>query len=224
MALPEITAPAGTPAFLVAGHAQQSHALHGNVGMGTGHARKRRLRTAAPRIVTVAWDLSAAQMLAVDQWYETALQVGARPFAAAVKDLGADALMWWTARWLAPYQAEPDETGYWRATGQLLLTGEGSSVGPVITSAKVEFVAALTGTAKIAVVNSAAVEFVAALLSVQQARVEFVVALIGVKDGAPPSDDHLDERWIWMGLNYAASYSADVSTGDSSLQHQLIGV
>lgn len=160
--MPQIRLPAGTPCFLAAGHGITPDSVYADVRMRTGHARKRRIYTSAPRVVDVAWVLEAEQMTAVDAWYEDVLLAGERAFAAQVKAQGPGKL-WWRARWVEPYEAEAMHLGRWRVTGRLLLTGVGQVEDPYIPEMEVEFGAALTATAVLTVVPLLGVEFGAAL-------------------------------------------------------------
>lgn len=162
MALPELTTPPGTPPFRIAGHAIDPGSVYGEVPMGRGHGRKRRLWTTAPRTVEVSWRLTQAQMSAVHTWFEESLLVGSRTFAALVANQGPG-LRWWEAKWVSPYKHKPMSGGRWVVTGQLRLTGEPSAEGPVPTSLRLEVGAALAGSALVVVGKPLAVEFVAAL-------------------------------------------------------------
>lgn len=173
MPLPEILAPAGTPVFKEAGHSHRRISIHRDVPMGTGHARKRQKYTTAYRIVTVEWFLRPNMELTVDAWFENDLAAGSREFAAAVARLGSRGLMWWTARWVSPMRWTPLQNGYWRVSGSLRLTGEGSLTPPETTSAAVEFGMALTGSAAATTNNNAEVEFGMDLTQFTTGAVEF---------------------------------------------------
>jgi hypothetical protein len=177
MSLPEITAPIGTPLHLEAGHAFTPRSVFSELSTGAGHPRKRRLATVAPRIQAVSWTLDEAQMAAVDDWFENVLIVGTLPFAAYL--VSEQGYLWWAAQWVEPYRAEILPAGHlWTVTGNLLLTGEGSATGPVRTSARVEFGAALDGTVSAQRQALGYVEFGAALADVLLARIEFGAALV----------------------------------------------
>ena len=128
MSLPSIVQPDGTPAFLADGHAIELVPVYARVGMAQGHTRTRRIVTEAPRRVDVSLMLvTRALMAAYDDWFESALQVGALSFAAQVKHQGPGAL-WWAAQWLGPYHAQPLPGGrVWRLSGRLLLSGKGQT-------------------------------------------------------------------------------------------------
>lgn len=130
MTLPSITAPPGTPAFLVDGHAIEEDSVFAQVRTATGHSRARRRWTVIERVVAVSWLLEADQLEAVDSWYEDALLVGEREFAAQIANQGAGARkLWWRARWIS-FDIEMLHKGRGLVSGSLFLTGEGSAEGP----------------------------------------------------------------------------------------------
>ena len=135
MSLPEITLPYGTPGFLAADHGVDERDVYAPVPNTTGHSRSRRVRTIAPRVVTVSLRLSQAQMTALDSWFEGPLKVGEREFSAEVANQGPGLVtVWWRASWVGPYTAEPKAGGFWNVSGSLLLTGDASTTGPPRTS------------------------------------------------------------------------------------------
>lgn len=176
MTLPALVAPAGTPPFLAAGHSHAESEVYGDVDFTVGHSRKRRLWVGTDRVVGVEWTLTAAQMAAVDAWFEGSLLAGEREFAARVAAQGPG-LLWWTAQWVEPYEATPLDGGRWHIVGKLLLTGIGYSAGPVLPKLAIEFNAALTGTATFLVSSKLATEFIARLTKSLSLAVEFVAAL-----------------------------------------------
>lgn len=149
MALPELTPPAGLPCFLAAGHAIEVLPVFAHVEATTGHLRKRRVWTTAPRVQSVGWLLEASQMAAVHKWYRDDLLVGSRHFSARVMPEGGTP-MWWEALWVEPFTASAMARGRWRVAGRLRLLGAPSLDGPVRTS----FVATL----RVGVTGSAAVD------------------------------------------------------------------
>lgn len=163
MSLPEITLPAGIPIFLAEGHSATPRSKFADVGMRTGHSRKRRVSTAAPRVVQVSLFLTAELMQVFDTWFEDTLVVGVAKFSAQVAQQGAKTRLWWEAEWVDMPRSEPLAPDAWRVTGRLLLTGIGSVDGPLNSSARVEFGAALTGVARTHIDQFGAIEFGAAL-------------------------------------------------------------
>ncbi len=157
MSLPELTTPPGVPVFLAAGHAIALRSLYVEVPMTSGHARKRRVYTQAPRVVDVALLLTDQQMADLDDWYETTLLVGTRPFAAQVAGQGGGVL-WWRAEWLVPYLATPLHRRRWRVEGQLLVSGTGSATGPVLGTLAAEISVPLKATAWLRVAPQLAAE------------------------------------------------------------------
>jgi hypothetical protein len=190
MSLPELTAPLGTPAF----QTEQDidfMPVFGDVPMQTGHARRRRLYTTAPRDVRVRWFLTNAQMAAVHEWFEQVLQVGHLPFAARVKNQGAGTL-WWNAKWLQPYKATPLSRDFWSVEGQLRLTGAGSTTGPVASTLTMGFAAALTGTVKLTVTKPLTLSVNAALVGAIKLHTAFSAPLLpgsSSSDGASLRED-----------------------------------
>ncbi len=176
MSLPEILVPAGTPAFALDGLAVSPRTVYADVPMGTGHTRRRRSATIAPRIVNVGMVLDTDQMTTFDAWFESTLRVGSLPFTAELPNQG-EGFLFWSATWLSPYLADPISNELWTVTGQLLLTGEGSATPPVSTSLALEFGAALTGTASLTVTSLLELEFGAELLQPVYLSLEFGAAL-----------------------------------------------
>ncbi len=180
MSLPELLAPEGTPVFLAADHAISLHGLYADVRFRTGHGRKRRVYTSSRREVDVSWFLEADQMAEVDDWFETALDVGDRHFSARVANQGAG-FLYWDAQWLTPYLSTPLHLGRWRVTGTLLLIGEGSTEGPANTTAGIEMYARLLAAVSAPADNMGAVEFGAALGTAAMGAVEFGAELLTVE-------------------------------------------
>lgn len=180
MSLPEILQPAGTPTFLSAGHAHARRTVGSNVQRGTGHSRKRRMRTTAPQTVDVSWFLNDVQAQAVYSWFESTLVVISKPFSARIASLGSNTLSWWSASWVAPPTWTSLGLNAWLVSGQLLLTGDASFDPPESTSARAEFRAALIGAADAVIDSNASVEFEAALTVSSLASVEFSAPLAAV--------------------------------------------
>jgi hypothetical protein len=178
MALPEILVPAGIPVFKEAGHSHRRRSVYRDVQMGTGHMRKRARTTTAPRVVTVEWFLRPNQELTVDAWFENDLKVGSEKFSAQLARIGGRFLMWWECQWVSPMAWTPLANGYWRVTGELLLTGDGSLTAPVVTTAAVEFGVILTGSATAVVINAAESEFGIALTQFSSGAAEFGITLM----------------------------------------------
>jgi hypothetical protein len=192
MALPELLLPPGTPAFLADGHIVDLVPLHADVPMRTGHSRKRRVYTTAPRLVTVGLQLSQAQMVAFDAFFEGPLQAGALPFTAQVANLGPG-LLYWQATFEQPYSATPnDAAACWTVSAQLRLTGAGQASAPAATSMAADTYVALAGTATLVISQSLAADTTVALLAAGgQLAADTVVALLGFhgyllrEDGTP---------------------------------------
>lgn len=218
MSLPEILVPAGVPPFRATGHALQRGGVHANLPRGTGHARKRPIRTAASNLISVSARVGADAAQALENWYENTLHAGALPFSARVFGLDTPDPVWWSATWEVPPQWDEAPGGFWIVSGQLRVTGEASPTGPTSTSAAAEFTTALAGAAVPVISSNAEVEFTAAMGTAAQASVEFTAALLAVINGAPVNGDDLDLRWTLMGLNYAPGYVADTVDDPSTTE------
>lgn len=224
MSLPELTLPAGLPVFRGMGHSATPRSIYATVGMRTGHARKRRVATSAPRIVTVELFLSANQMVTFDAWFENGLLAGQRAFSARVANQGPG-LLWWHAEWVDPPKLTPTYGGYWALAGSLLLTGEGSVAGPVSTSAAMELIGGLVGSVTGAAVDGqAAMELTVSLALAAPVAMEITVGLKFLKNGAEPSAVDFDKRWIWMRYPYATGRTADVADVAEFDQRSWMGI
>lgn len=224
MALPELLLPAGLPAFLAEGHAIELVPLHADIAMRTGHTRKRRVFTVAPRLVDVGLRLTANQMATFAAWFENSLQAGAQWFTASVANQGPG-LLYWQARFEAPYTAEPgDAAGSWRVTARLRLIGEGSATAPVSTSLMSDVIVALVGSANLVIEQTLSSDVTVALLNAITLSSDVVVALSSIRNGAPASAVDFDKRWIWMRYPYAFGRSADVTDASELDQRSWFGL
>lgn len=174
--LPELLQPAGTPCFLLAGHSIALNPLHDDLPANTGHDRKRKIFTTAPRIVGVSIALSAAQAAAYDEWFESIAQVGDQRFTAEVAPLGSNS-RYWAAQWVGPPVWTAGLFGRWQLSGALLLTGDGSDELPQGTTLVDEFVVELNGTFAIVSGVALADEFVIELSQATPLFDEFVIEL-----------------------------------------------
>lgn len=129
MALPDLKLPGGLPYFLASGHAIEVREVFGNSTPTTGHSRKRRKFTIAPRVQSVSLLLEGHEMKVLHDWFERDAAAGSRPFSAFVMTEGG-APMWWEAMWFEPYTTSALARGRFRLNGRLLLTGEPSLDGP----------------------------------------------------------------------------------------------
>ena len=178
MALPELTLPDGTPAFLADGHGIELMPLYADVAMRTGHDRRRRVYTTVPRIVSVGLQMTAAQMLAFHNWFEGPLQAGAQVFSAQVANQGPG-LLWWRARFVEPYTADAGEAGAsFKVSARLLLTGDGSVAGPYTPFLQASALVPLTGSAVLTAPFDLAASSVVALLPATYIGAATVVALV----------------------------------------------
>lgn len=179
-ALPGITLPVGMPVFQGAGHGIKPGNVFARFKPKSGHHRVRRVWTIAPRTVAVELFLTENQTFLFEQWYQDVLLAGERPFSAQVAEQGGSvSLLWWYAEWETPpqYAPIPSLAGYWRASGSLRLSGNGSILPPENTSLEIEFGAALNITATATISTAMAVEFTADLDQASQMAVEFTAIL-----------------------------------------------
>lgn len=223
MALPELTLPDGTPAFLADGHAIELMPMYADVGMRTGHDRRRRVYTVVPRTVSVGLQLTAAQMAALHDWFEGPLQAGAMQFSAQVANQGPG-LLWWNARFVEPYTADAGDAGAsFRVQARLLLVGDGSVTGPYVPAMQAAVQIALSGAVVLTVPVALAAGVTVALLPATPLRAAVSIALLSQLDGAPPSAADFDKRWLWMRYPYAAGRTSDVADVSEFDQRSWMG-
>ena len=185
MALPELLQPAGTPCFLLAGHANAPDPLHDDFAVRQGHGRKRKVQTAAPRYVDVSIDMSPEEAEIYDDWFENALGVGNALFTAPIAPLG-EGTRYWAAQWVGPPLWTPRAAAVglrWRLSGTLLLTGEGSDILPLGATLATEYVIALTGSGAITSGVTLATEYEIALIGAIPLMTEYLIELVSVEIG-----------------------------------------
>lgn len=145
MALPELTQPDGTPAFLADGHTIELVPVYADIPAETGHDRRQRVYTVAPRMLDVGLQMTAAQMLAWADWYEGPLRAGEEWFSAPVANQGPG-LLWWKARFIGSYTADSGDGGAsFRVSARLLLVGAGTATPPYVPQMRASVQIALTG-------------------------------------------------------------------------------
>jgi hypothetical protein len=166
MALPGITVPDGIPILLGEGHAIEESSVFAAVKPATGHGRMRRRYTVPDRQIPVNWSLDAAEMAVFEDWFHNALDVGSNYFSIRVKDQDSRGLLWWKAKWAAPFKATPLTSNRWRVTGVIILFGEGSSVAPVSSALAMSISVPLLGTAALSAPQPLALEISVALQSI----------------------------------------------------------
>lgn len=180
MTLPSILVPDGLPLFLANGHQLDRFDVFGTVERGTGHTRRRRLKTSAPRTVQVSWELSQAQMTVLDAWFENTLRAGERHFVAEVGYEGGGRLFY-DACWIAPYSAEPrasPQAVRWRVVGSLWLLGAGVVDRPLSGTLLAEYGLALTAAGVVVGETLLAAEYGLALTLLQSLSAEYGLALL----------------------------------------------
>jgi hypothetical protein len=176
---PTVFEPSGLDPFLAAGLGVDHEDIYATDARGSGHHRKRRLYTTAPRRVTVGRILDPADAAAYHAWFEQTIVVGETHFVAWISNQGPGQL-YYDACWLEPPQWTPLATPqgiHWRLEGALLLTGTGVEARPDDGVLEVEYEAALTGEADIVAPILLAVEYSAALASALLLAVEYEAAL-----------------------------------------------
>lgn len=131
MPLPNLVMPAGLPLFLVAGYGADYQSPYGLVGMGTGHARKRRLVTRRPRVVNSSMILDEQQAADFHAWHRDSLINGQRSFSVRTQIEGGP-LVWYEAQFVSMYNATMMHLGRKRVDMILRLIGVGSVDGPAL--------------------------------------------------------------------------------------------
>lgn len=216
MALPELTLPDGTPPFLAEGHAIELAPVYADVPMRTGHARRRRIYTTAPRTVQVALQLTAAQMLALHEWFEGPLEAGAQWFSAQVAKQGSG-LLWWKARFVEPYEADAGPSAVlWRVTARLLLVGDGSASSPYMTAMSAAVTVALSGGAALTIPIALDATVTVALVPILVLASAVEVALQVLPPGLPYISGLRPVMQIGGLLYAAADYAAMLSQDDGA--------
>lgn len=224
MALPELTQPDGTPAFLAEGHTIELVPTYADVPVVTGHSRRRRVYTTTPRMVAVGLQLTAAQMLAWHLWFEGPLRAGTEWFSAQVANQGPG-LLWWKARFLETYAAEAGEGGAsFKVSARLLLVGDGTATPPYVPQMQAAAQIALTGSVVLSVPLALQASMAIALQSTLLLRASVSIPFSSVKDGAAASAVDFEKRWIWMRYPYAPGRSADVTDASEFDQRSWMGV
>lgn len=134
MALPGIVMPSSLPDWLRAPHQLEPGGLYGDAPMQTGHARRRRLRRAAPATLQCEMLVTAAQLEAWHNFHEQTLIAGSRRFAARVAHYGPGHA-WYTAEVLS-YRMDPRPSlrRYSRISCTLRLHGDPEFAPPVLGS------------------------------------------------------------------------------------------
>lgn len=224
MALPELTQPDGTPDFLAEGHAIELVPVYADIPAQTGHDRRQRVYTTAPRMLDVGLQMTAAQMLAWANWCEGPLRAGAEWFSAPVANQGPG-LLWWKARFIGSYTADSGDGGAsFRVSARLLLVGDGTATPPYVPQMRASVQIALTGAVVLTVPASLQASVSIALRSAVFLRASVVIALSSIKDGAEPSAVDFEKRWIWMRYPYAAGHTADVTDASEFDQRSWMGI
>lgn len=176
MPMPTILQPSTARCFLLAGHGTQWQSVFADVGMTTGHRRKRRVVTTRPQIANVAFIFERDAMSTFHLWHRDTLRRGERHFAARVKEQGAG-FLWYDAAFLGMYSAPAMHLGRWRVEAQLILAGVGQVEAPTLGGFIGRAVFALDGDAHLTVSKLFRGRAVFALESSRRLRGRAVFAL-----------------------------------------------
>jgi hypothetical protein len=185
-ALPELTLPRNLPCWLAAGHSVEPQAVYADTAMRTGEARRRRVCRSAPRVVTVGMFLKAGQSPVFWDWYENRLRAGVEPFATRVPNQGPG-LLWWRAQFVESPEYTMLARGACRVQAKLLLTGSGSTEGPVDSAVSSLSTVAAYGSAVVTVGKPMASVSTVALMLAPRAGSVTETAVTGDSSSVSPS-------------------------------------
>lgn len=189
MALPELTAPPGTPAFKADLESFQPEDVYASFTSTIGHTRKRRVYTDADATIKIKWRLNAAQMAAVHAWAEDVLHAYTEHFSGRFDDLGPG-LVWYEAAWITPFDPVPSDGGFWDVDGDLYLFGDPSDLPPLATSLALDIVTHLTATAAGSAISpSLELDIVCRLLAPTRLALDIMVSLDTSADGVYQRED-----------------------------------
>jgi len=178
--LPLIFPPSSLPLFLGRGIGVTLGDDFAGVARGSGHSRKRPKSSGKPRTVSVAWQLTYAQMIELDLWGEQALNVWTEEFTAEVPNMGPGRLFW-RARWAEMPRMRPQGTPRgpeWAVTGTLILYGEGAASRPSTGALSGEILIARLGSGLLVLpATPLAGEILIARIAVTLLAGEIVIAL-----------------------------------------------
>jgi hypothetical protein len=180
MALPLLLQPAGTPPFLVAGHALTPQALHDDVARMIGHQLKRKISTSAPQIRAVSTILEASEAAAWDDWLENPADVANEFFTADFLNAQIGDGRYFAAQWVDPPQWQAMQMGRWALTGQLLIVGPGSDALPDDGSIELNYDVALTGSGRLVSSVAFGCDYTIALTGSTPFECDYEIALLAV--------------------------------------------
>ena len=126
-----ITLPASFPGW-DAGATIAPVDLFASVPMSTGATRRRRVYRAdkAPKDIDLSANLSEAQVLAFDAWFENSIQAGRLRFLTFIPHPTA---AWYEASFTGPYSATAQTAGYWTLSCRLRLHEAGAPGTPALS-------------------------------------------------------------------------------------------
>lgn len=106
--------------------------LFASVAMSTGASRRRRVYRAdkAPKNIDLSANLSKAQVLAFDEWFENSIQAGRLRFLTYIPNPVA---AWFEASFTGPYSANAQTDGYWTLACKLRLHETGAPGTPALS-------------------------------------------------------------------------------------------
>jgi hypothetical protein len=222
MSLPLIFTPAGIPLPLIEGFGIALGEQFDHVGALQGEGRKRRVYTTAPRTAQVAWLLTEQQMADFDGWLENTLQALTQRFTLGLQRIGVG-LEYWAAEFVGEPSKDPipSPNGLWRVVGSVLLTGEPSDTPPETGALALRTIVELNGSAVLTVPNPLSLHTYVRLGSRVALSLRTIVELNITNNGAPASDEFLDERWVMMRYPWAAGYTAEI-TDDTAAEYSWL--
>lgn len=176
---PGLGPPSDIPGPRWVGHTHEMGSVYANLGMQTGHDRRRRVYTEVPRVVSVSWDLDLYQTTEFRNWYESDLNGGMGTFYLKVANQGPGVL-WYRARFLEPYTAEANESGqaFW-ISAKVLLYGEGTPTVLYTPEIEAGAVVGLIGQARLHVFATLGADVLVGLLPRMSLYSNTLVALNG---------------------------------------------
>lgn len=106
--------------------------LFASVPMSTGQTRRRRVYRVnkSPKDIDLSVNLSDAQIVAFDAWFENSVQAGRLRFLTYIPFPTA---AWYEASFVGPYSADAQTAGYWTMSARLRLHEAGTPATPALS-------------------------------------------------------------------------------------------
>lgn len=207
--------------FMREGFAVEVMPVFGDAPMTTGSARRRRTYLEAPRTLAASLELSLAETVLFNAWYEGPLKAGAEFFSAQVINDGPG-LLWWKTR-LIEYTANYLGGQFWKVDTKLMIFGEGHLVGPETSALAGGVIFDLLGTATVTAIQALVGGVRFDLLAVAPGAGGVLVggvtfALLAGTYIAPAS------RGSAAGTSTAAAFAPGVSNGNAAGTSTALGV